>query len=72
MKLKLSLDDLRVDAFETTPADAGGRGTVHALEMTEGTRAPSCEGSCANTCGLSCLPTCHYDVLTCGDTCTCA
>jgi hypothetical protein len=64
MKLKLSLDDLHVDAFETTPADTGGRGTVHALEMTEGTCDPSCR--------LSCLPTCHYDVLTCGDTCTCA
>ena len=68
MKLKLSLDDLRVDAFETAPADAGRRGTVHALE----TEALTCEGSCAGTCRLSCLPTCHYDVLTCGDTCNCA
>jgi len=71
MKLKLNLDKIRVDAFATTPANAARRGTVHALEMPD-TRDPSCEGSCAATCGLSCLPTCHYDVLTCGDSCTCA
>ncbi|HEX5724177.1 MAG TPA: hypothetical protein VFX98_01855 [Longimicrobiaceae bacterium] len=70
--MKLNLDDLRVDAFETTPADTDGRGTVHALEMTEGTCDPTCEWSCAGTCRLSCLPTCHYDMLTCGDTCNCA
>ena len=68
--MKLKLDDLRVDAFETTPADAAGRGTVHAQEMTEGTCDPTCEG--AGTCRLSCLPTCYFDMLTCGDTCNCA
>lgn len=62
--MKLNLDDLRVDAFATTPPNAGGRGTVHALEMTAET--------CDPTCRLTCLPTCHFDVLTCGDTCTCA
>lgn len=68
MKLKLSLDDLRVDAFETASANAGRRGTVHALETTVAT----CEWSCAGTCRQSCAPTCFYDMLTCGDTCTCA
>ena len=72
MKLKLSLDDLRVDAFETTPAETGGRGTVRAREMTEGTCNHTCGASCAGTCGVWCLPTGNLDVLTCGDTCTCA
>ncbi|HEX8695483.1 MAG TPA: hypothetical protein VF746_23930 [Longimicrobium sp.] len=83
MKLKLNLDDLRVDAFETTPADSGERGTVRALEQTSpgcetevcnsapcvATYDPTCEWSCEGTCGLSCNPTCHYLMETCGNSC---
>jgi hypothetical protein len=64
LKLKLSLEDLRVDAFETAPAAADRRGTVHALQVTE---APTCEWSCGGTC-----PTGFLDMLTCGESCNCS
>ncbi|MBV9773699.1 MAG: hypothetical protein JO040_07095 [Gemmatimonadetes bacterium] len=42
-KLKLSLDDLRVETFETTPETGHAHGTVHAL----------CDGSCDNCTGCT-------------------
>ena len=52
-KLRLGLDTLRVDTFETVAA-AEGRGTVRALEYT-------CGPSCNRTCGAS-PPPCTEDI----------
>jgi len=64
-KLKLNLDDLKVESFDTMPAGyAGGRGTVFGLSVQpdpsdpceENTiDDPSCEGGCTNDCEGSAL-----------------
>jgi hypothetical protein len=63
MKLKLKIDELRVDTFETHRTPATG-GTVRAHE---GTQPPNCfsgvwtcipEASCGETCGMSCNGSC--------------
>ena len=56
-KMRLDLDELRVDTFVTDPAEAGA-GTVlgHATEYTIGTD-PTCEGRA--TCNAH--NTCNYD-----------
>ena len=73
MKLKLAVEDLRVETFETVAGGDRERGTVHAHESLPGipcaTGAPTCPYSCDETCPLSCNPTCHYAMETCGDTC---
>ncbi len=69
-KLKLDLDDLKVESFETTPADSRrGGGTLFGY-----TAAPSdcntCElagGLTNQTCGNTCAHTCFG--ITCGNTC---
>lgn len=74
-KLTLRLDDLRVDTFDTTPAERG-RGTVFGQQCTCYTvctcpGCPTCDGtcpadpSCADTCwetcdGMSCWHTCGF------------
>ncbi|HEX8695484.1 MAG TPA: pinensin family lanthipeptide [Longimicrobium sp.] len=62
MKLKLELDDLRVETFETAADSDGERGTVHGNESRPGmpcaTAAPTCYYSCEETCPLSCNPSC--------------
>lgn len=75
-KLKLDLDNLRVDSFDTTPAEGnGGRGTVfgHAESFqygcTDGASCDSCAGSCG-TCEASCCGTCNTCYTNCG-TCPC-
>ena len=65
-KLKLSLDDLHVDTFQTAPAE-GGKGTVFGEQCTCYTNctcpgAATCDASCDATCGFTCD-------LSCGDTC---
>lgn len=49
-KLKLNLDDLAVDSFQTAARDAAGRGTVDAHE------APTVKTVCASL--LASNPTC--------------
>jgi hypothetical protein len=67
MKLKLRLEDLEVDAFQTTSASSE-RGTVWGQQCTCHT-ACTCPGSpsCDETCdeGLSCFPTCQVSCATC-------
>jgi len=68
-KLALSLEDLAVESFDTTPRPGRTRGTVQAHDISDstcydvdcwcGTRV-SCDGSCYD--GDSCADTC-------GDTC---
>jgi hypothetical protein len=75
MKLKLRLDDLRVDTFATRGVDGQARATVRGNEASApyacATFAATCPGSCEETCGLSCDPTCHYVLPTCAASCPC-
>ncbi len=80
-KLKLNLDDLRVESFATTPGVSGKPGTVFGQEYTFETCAPqntcdpqqmSCVGCTGSlTCG-ACNPTstCWWQE-TCLQTCNC-
>ena len=72
MKLKLRLDDLQVDTFQTTSAPKQ-KGTVFGEQCTCYTQCtcPGCP-SCANyaTCDASCNGTCGASCNgTCGATC---
>ena len=67
-KLKLHLDDLRVDSFDTTVAQKR-TGTVFGEQCTCYTQCtcpgcPTCDASCNGTCGDTCPGTCAY---TCDD-----
>jgi hypothetical protein len=81
-KLRLQLEDLMIDSFDTTPVQKG-KGTVFGEQCTcytqctcpgcptcdascNGTCAASCYGSCAATCDASCEDTCNYS---CAGTC---
>ena len=72
-KLKLNLDDLKVESFATTPDAASGRGTVfgqvtHPYDSNCGT----CPGNtnCGTCNGESCdYPGCTAAGLTCVDPC---
>jgi hypothetical protein len=78
-KLKLDLDHLTVESFETNAANGAQRGTVRALApspplITAGSTCPvSCEPTCdysiGGTCDASCGDTCGG---TCGETCNCS
>jgi hypothetical protein len=72
-KLSLSLDQLRVESFDTTPGNGEGRGTVFSEQCTCET-ACSCPG--CPTCyfagnGNTCEHTCAYEYTcdTCQETC---
>jgi hypothetical protein len=67
MKLKLQLEDLRIDSFTTTPVEKA-KGTVFGEQCTCYTQCTcpgcptcdaSCNGTCAGTCGASCNGTCN-------------
>jgi hypothetical protein len=62
MKLKLKLDDLRVDTFQVE-APAKQKGTVFGEQCTCYTQCtcpgcPTCDASCNGTCDASCNGTC--------------
>ena len=75
-KLKLQLEDLMVDSFDTTtPAKA--KGTVFGEQCTCYTQCTcpgcptcyascngTCDASCNGTCGDSCAGTCDFDCMT--------
>lgn len=72
-KLKLHLDDLKVDGFSTTPAPDGG-GTVHGEQGTFPTYCTCVHATCDAqyaTCVATCLNTCPEtcDDWTCAETC---
>lgn len=56
-KLKLDLDGLQVETFETAAADGAERGTVHGHYSQRGTcdgRAATCQvGTCTARCGTA-------------------
>ncbi len=68
-KLKLNLEDLTVDSFDTT-RPAQKQGTVFGEQCTCYTNCtcpgcPTCDASCNGTCGGTCANTC--DDNTCAD-----
>ena len=70
-KLKLNLDDLTVDSFDTTLTEKS-KGTVFGEQCTCPTACtcpgcPTCDASCNGTCEASCNGTCAGD--TCVGTC---
>jgi hypothetical protein len=75
MKLKLNLEQLTVDSFDTT-ATQKERGTVFGEQCTCYTQCtcpgcPSCDATCPNTCAYTCddntcLASCNG---TCGGSC---
>ena len=78
-KLRLDLEDLSVESFDTTPAARAENGTVFGQQCTCYTQCtcpgcPTCDASCngtcdatcAGTCAASCNGTCNY---TCGASC---
>jgi hypothetical protein len=78
-KLKLHLDDLTVDSFDTT-RPAAKQGTVFGEQCTCYTNCtcpgcPTCYASCNGTCDATCPNTCAYTcddascAGSCGDTC---
>ena len=77
-KLKLDMDQLTVDSFDTLSADGAGRGTIEAFGTQapiewNPTYAPTCAATCASCAGTG--DTCYCSGYTCGDTCndpTCA
>jgi hypothetical protein len=74
-KLKLHLEDLAVDSFDTIrPAPKGG--TVFGEQCTCYTQCtcpgcPTCYESCNGTCGDTCPATCAYtcDDVSCAGSC---
>jgi len=70
MKLKLKIDELRVETFATDAA-TDGRGTVRANGATppdncfSGVWSCIPEASCGETCALSCSPSCLATVGVC-------
>ncbi len=80
-KLKLQLEDLRIDSFQTTPAEKP-KGTVFGEQCTCYTQCTcpgcptcdascngTCDASCNGTCGASCNGTCGETYDTCGQSC---
>ena len=68
-KLKLQLEDLQVDTFQTTSAEKP-KGTVFGEQCTCYTQCtcpgcPTCYASCNGSCDASCNGTCNCS----GDTC---
>jgi hypothetical protein len=68
-KLKLNLDDLTVDSFDTTLSERP-KGTVFGEQCTCYTNCtcpgcPTCDGTCPNTCAYTC------DDVSCNGTCNC-
>ncbi|HEU4882963.1 MAG TPA: hypothetical protein VFT45_11970 [Longimicrobium sp.] len=83
-KLKLDVDQLTVDSFDTKASDGARAGTVQGFapptfwescngscDYTCGTCNASCAScvSCYNTCGNTCGPSCYGTCQTCLTNC---
>lgn len=70
-KLRLDVQDLQVESFDSTERAAARRGTVRANEFTPfDTCAASCNGTCYHTCaGGVCPPLGETEDPTCAYTC---
>ena len=76
-KLRLQLEDLRIDSFTTTSSQKE-KGTVFGEQCTCQTACScpgcptcdaSCNGTCGGTCDASCNGTCDWSCETCGASC---
>jgi hypothetical protein len=72
-KLRLRLDDLRIDSFQTTQAEQP-EGTVFGEQCTCHTQCtcpgcPTCYASCNGTCDASCNGSCNCSGDTCNASC---
>ena len=73
-KLKLQLEDLRIDSFQTTPTEKR-KGTVvgkeNSILVTCESNCPTCEGTCWETCPPTCDNPCvTFESDACGDAVT--
>jgi hypothetical protein len=79
MKLKLNLDELTVDSFDTS-AKENKRGTVVGQQCTCWTYCaqqtcpgcPTCDATCAYTCDDATCPQCPTCAQSCNGSCDCA
>jgi len=72
-KLRLQLEELRIDSFSTTPVKRE-KGTVFGEQCTCPTACtcpgcPTCDASCNGTCGATCDASCYGSCG--GDSCDC-
>lgn len=70
-KLSLSLDELHVESFQTTPEEQKSRGTVVGQQCTCYTNCtcPGCP-TCDHTCPYTCPYTCDDNTcVSCAETC---
>ena len=70
-KLRLHLEDIRIDSFSTTEVRTQ-KGTIYGEQCTCYTACtcpgcPSCDASCGGTCDVSCNGTCGE--ASCADSC---
>jgi hypothetical protein len=78
MKLKLNLEQLSVESFDTTSVEKQ-RGTVVGEQCTCWTRCgqntcpgcPTCDNTCAYTCDDATCPACPTCAASCNGTCDC-
>lgn len=79
-KVRLTIDELEVQSFATSNADAARRGTVRAHDApTDQLECPTacpnwdtCWNTCGDTCGGSCggsCDSCYCETAACSDTC---
>jgi len=69
-KLGLKLENLRIESFDTLPAQPRVSGTVQGHQGTYNTcneTYETCAGTCQHTCDYSCNGTCYES---CRGTCT--
>ena len=74
-KLKLNLDQLSVDSFDTTRSEKP-KGTVFGEQCTCYTNCtcpgcPTCDATCAYTCDDATCPNCPTCNASCNGTCNC-
>jgi hypothetical protein len=68
-KLKLQLDNLSVESFDTT-CEAKGHGTVRGEQATNTCPGcPTCAATCAYTCDDATCPQCPTCAASCNGTC---
>lgn len=68
-KIKLDLDDLKVESFDTQPQDASD-GEVFGYQCPTYPGCPTCDATCPSTCPNTCPNTCFNTCsgVGCGET----
>ncbi len=65
-KLKLDLNDLKVESFKISPSIKKESGTVQAYEKELSALNPEsgCPGTCIHTCAVTCFNSCDISICT--------